>query len=133
LLFPTHAARPITRHAICPINIFTGCFCGFATIICALCLIHFFKTDSNASSSQLDQIVICTNIDLNSDNKQHLSFTNFVAKWFFSKMSKKYSTNREYLNDGDDMMSVDSSYVLLPTHENDVENKKNDNQGSKLI
>lgn len=33
---------------------FVGCMCGFSTIICALCLIHFFKINSDKTTQNLE-------------------------------------------------------------------------------
>lgn len=35
---------------------FLGCMCGFGTIVCALCLIHFFKTTSNSKELEFQTL-----------------------------------------------------------------------------
>jgi uncharacterized membrane protein len=45
---------------------FVGCMCGFSTIICALCLIHFFKT----TDDQFDQLIHSSHNNNSSNNMQ---------------------------------------------------------------
>jgi hypothetical protein len=107
-----------------------GCFCGFATIVCALCLIHFFKTDSNDTSLQ-DQFALNA-ISVDSD-KENLSSNESLVKRVFSKLNNKFTLNRTYANDTD-MVSVDSGYALLSVNkDNDDENNTNIMQGAKLV
>lgn len=47
---------------------FLGCMCGFATIICALCLIHFFKTTANTNNLEFKSLNTLLNEKLNNNN-----------------------------------------------------------------
>lgn len=54
---------------------FVGCMCGFSTIICALCLIHFFKSDEDSknfteSFRKTNEIILSNTSDIESNNNE---------------------------------------------------------------
>jgi len=54
---------------------FVGCMCGFSTIICALCLIHFFKT----TDDQFDQLLYTSHNNNSNNNNMQMAMTKLDA------------------------------------------------------
>lgn len=86
---------------------FVGCMCGFSTIICALCLIHFFKSEDdmkNYNSFSLEkhnknnELIPSNDTDIESNSESVPKFSNEQPSndnGLFENLSKKQSNQNE--------------------------------------
>ena len=86
-----------------------GCICGFTTIVCALCLIHFFKVDSNQNPKSDMKLKAFDNSDiknrnldeinnlskLNDENNEKSNKINNKNDAFFSSLRQNEGKNDE--------------------------------------
>ena len=101
------------------LSLFQGCICGFSTIICALCLIHFFKFDEEEINStgefNLSPLLANNNSD---DESQETSLTKAFTNdsTFIDNMTKK-STNvanaDNYYSPKKDMHRHDTNFSFV--------------------
>lgn len=99
---------------------FIGCLCGFSTIVCALCLIHFFKVDNMQDVSLLQTL-----------NNAPKFVSNDTNNYLSNKLSQS-QTNYTLLQVNNDDDSNDSSddYVKLAIQNNNNNTNNNDDSTS---
>jgi len=119
---------------------FIGCVCGFSTIVCALCLIHFFRVDDNNDSMKLEnQFKIIE--DPPSRSKQSDGPIVGTFKKIFTTMNvsnERYSKdgtlvnnfirsslNNKLLSPNRSIDDSNNNYMLLPSHEDNDEQDSN--------
>lgn len=120
---------------------FIGCICGFSTIVCALCLIHFFKVDDADDSIKLDNQFKIIEEPTTRSNKNEVPIVGTLKKIFMTMnitnelYPKDVNSTNNYIRSSltnkllSPNRSVDDSnnnYMLLPSHEENDEQDSSD-------
>jgi hypothetical protein len=106
---------------------FVGCLCGFCTIVCALCLIHFFKSTSDISNNYNLKTLVNDNNHNNSNNNDIFQ-DNYLSN--YEKHLESFNNN-ESIDNCINHQSLDDHHGFSPSSSNKQVHKSNISKNSK--